>query len=151
MSVKVKILPNVYPTPSIKRVPSKFYLYTQKMANTYPPLILPFCFLTLTLIIYHTVGVAASGDIFKDNWVHATNPKPQCHDTLAECMVKEEIEMGMEINRRILATSNYISYQALRSNSIPCSRRGSSYYNCRVGSQANPYSRQCTTLTQCRS
>ncbi|KAL5783890.1 hypothetical protein ACOSP7_008919 [Xanthoceras sorbifolium] len=64
---------------------------------------------------------------------------------------EEEFQMDNEINRRILATSNYISYGALQRNSVPCSRRGASYYNCQNGAQANPYNRGCSQITRCRS
>lgn len=56
-----------------------------------------------------------------------------------------------EFNRRVLATSGYISYQALRRGSVPCNYRGASYYNCRPGANANPYSRGCSAITRCRS
>lgn len=62
-----------------------------------------------------------------------------------------EFELDSETNRRILATSNYISYGALQRNTVPCSRRGASYYNCQNGGQANPYNRGCSTITRCRS
>ncbi|KHN02967.1 hypothetical protein glysoja_004387 [Glycine soja] len=58
--------------------------------------------------------------------------------------------MESESNRRILAGRSYISYGALRRNTVPCSRRGASYYNCRPGAQANPYSRGCSAITRCR-
>ncbi|VVA97887.1 unnamed protein product [Arabis nemorensis] len=81
----------------------------------------------------------------------------ECRGTIAECSVSADVEMGggefemdSEINRRILATRRYISYGALRRNTIPCSRRGASYYNCRRGAQANPYSRGCSAITRCR-
>ncbi|KAK0602616.1 hypothetical protein LWI29_035280 [Acer saccharum] len=63
----------------------------------------------------------------------------------------EEFDMmDNEINRRILATTKYISYGALQRNTVPCSRRGASYYNCKNGAQANPYSRGCSQITRCR-
>ncbi|CAN1195422.1 Protein RALF-like 33 [Linum perenne] len=63
----------------------------------------------------------------------------------------EEFGMESEISRRILQQNNrYISYGALRRNTVPCSRRGASYYNCRSGAQANPYSRGCSAITRCR-
>ncbi|XP_010474880.1 PREDICTED: protein RALF-like 1 [Camelina sativa] len=74
-----------------------------------------------------------------------------CHGSIAECIGAEEEEMDSEINRRILATTKYISYQSLRRNSVPCSRRGASYYNCQNGAQANPYSRGCSAIARCRS
>ncbi|KAL9450430.1 hypothetical protein AB3S75_012218 [Citrus x aurantiifolia] len=63
---------------------------------------------------------------------------------------EEEFELDSEINRRILATNKYISYGALQRNSVPCSRRGASYYNCQNGGQANPYHRGCSAITRCR-
>ncbi|XP_018845912.2 protein RALF-like 33 [Juglans regia] len=74
-----------------------------------------------------------------------------CKGTVAECLAGEEFELGSEISRRILATSGYISYGALQRNTVPCSRRGASYYNCQGGAQANPYSRGCSSITRCRS
>ncbi|CAI9102134.1 OLC1v1000354C1 [Oldenlandia corymbosa var. corymbosa] len=62
-----------------------------------------------------------------------------------------EFELDSESNRRILATTRYISYGALQRNSVPCSRRGQSYYNCRPGAPANPYTRGCSAITRCRS
>jgi Rapid ALkalinization Factor (RALF) len=61
-----------------------------------------------------------------------------------------ELEFGGSL-RRVLATSDYISYGALQADSTPCSVRGASYYNCRPGASANPYDRGCSAITQCRS
>ncbi|KAJ4750009.1 RALF [Rhynchospora pubera] len=55
-----------------------------------------------------------------------------------------------EHTRRVLANSRYIGYAALRRDSVPCSYRGASYYNCRPGAHANPYSRGCSAITRCR-
>ncbi|KAJ1692126.1 hypothetical protein LUZ63_008824 [Rhynchospora breviuscula] len=69
---------------------------------------------------------------------------------LGECL---DLELGIdssESSRRILASSGYIGYDALRRDSTPCSQRGASYYNCRPGAQANPYSRGCSAITRCR-
>ncbi|XP_020158705.1 rapid alkalinization factor [Aegilops tauschii subsp. strangulata] len=58
---------------------------------------------------------------------------------------------GDAVARRVLQSGNgYISYGALRRDNVPCSVRGSSYYNCRPGGQANPYSRGCSAITRCR-
>ena len=46
--------------------------------------------------------------------------------------------------------TGYISYLALSRDSVPCSQRGASYYNCQPGAEANPYSRGCSAITQCR-
>ncbi|KAI3443132.1 uncharacterized protein J3R85_000019 [Psidium guajava] len=82
----------------------------------------------------------------------------ECRGSIAECLAAggadgewgEELAMDSETNRRILATTRYISYGALRRNTVPCSRRGASYYNCRAGAAANPYSRGCSRITRCR-
>ncbi|KAF3322803.1 Rapid alkalinization factor [Carex littledalei] len=47
-------------------------------------------------------------------------------------------------------TTGYISYGALVADSVPCSVTGASYYNCKPGAAANPYTRSCTAITQCR-
>ncbi|KAI5009918.1 protein RALF-like 33 [Hordeum vulgare subsp. vulgare] len=44
----------------------------------------------------------------------------------------------------------YISYDALRGDAVPCSRPGVPYYNCRVSTTANPYTRGCDSITRCR-
>ncbi|XP_031280552.1 protein RALF-like 33 [Pistacia vera] len=77
--------------------------------------------------------------------------KGRCQGSIAECMAKDEFEMDTEINRRVLATTQYISYGALQRDTVPCSQRGASYYNCQTGAEANPYDRGCTEITRCRS
>ncbi|KAI3449504.1 hypothetical protein Pfo_006169 [Paulownia fortunei] len=86
------------------------------------------------------------------SWMPINKPAT-CKGSIAECMADGtgEFDMDSEVNRRILATTKYISYGALQANSVPCSRRGASYYNCRPGAEANPYTRSCTAATQCRS
>ncbi|GAV83486.1 RALF domain-containing protein [Cephalotus follicularis] len=71
--------------------------------------------------------------------------------SIAESLADEEFELDSEISRRILATTQYISYGALQRNTVPCSRRGASYYNCQPGAAANPYTRGCSAITRCRS
>ncbi|KAH7578365.1 hypothetical protein JRO89_XS01G0373000 [Xanthoceras sorbifolium] len=82
------------------------------------------------------------------NWLPT---KARCQGSVADCMTDDEFGMDSEINRRILATTNYISYGALQRNTVPCSQRGASYYNCQQGAEANPYNRGCSAITQCRS
>ncbi|CAA0828194.1 Protein RALF-like 33 [Striga hermonthica] len=90
------------------------------------------------------LNTANAGEDF--GWI----PAATCRGSIAECM-DGEFELDSESNRRILATTKYISYGALQPGNIPCSRRGASYYNCRPGAEANPYTRSCTTATRCRS
>ncbi|TKY61794.1 Rapid alkalinization factor [Spatholobus suberectus] len=82
-------------------------------------------------------------------WVPKTTPP--CQGSIGECLADGEFGMDSESHRRILATSQYISYRALQRNTVPCSRRGASYYNCRPGADANPYTRGCPTITRCRN
>ncbi|KAJ0980663.1 hypothetical protein J5N97_008918 [Dioscorea zingiberensis] len=97
------------------------------------------------LLLLLIAGAAGSGHEL--GWIPT---RSACRGTIAECLAGEEFDLGSETNRRILATSSYISYGALRRDSVPCSRRGASYYNCRAGGQANPYSRGCSAITRCR-
>ena len=65
-----------------------------------------------------------------------------------------EMEMDSEAHKRLLweATTRrrYISYDALRGDVVPCSRPGVPYYNCRIMTTANPYTRGCESITRCR-
>ncbi|XP_071737308.1 protein RALF-like 33 [Rutidosis leptorrhynchoides] len=124
--------------------------------------ILVICAAILTIHIFTLSfpAVDASGD-HSLSWIPTT--ASGCRGSMAECIAEggdlnindnddvDEFAMDSEINRRILATNKrYISYGALSRNNVPCSRRGASYYNCRRGAQANPYSRGCSTITRCR-
>lgn len=69
--------------------------------------------------------------------------------SVGDC-IGEDAELLMDSHHsRHLAQHKYISYAALRANSIPCSRRGHSYYNCQKRQQANPYRRGCSRITHC--
>lgn len=62
----------------------------------------------------------------------------------------EEMMMESETTRRTLAgRPSYISYGAMRRGSIPCNRRGNSYYGCNAHGRANPYQRGCTRISRC--
>ncbi|XP_072994081.1 protein RALF-like 33 [Typha latifolia] len=107
---------------------------------------LPF-FLLFLPFLAAVAAASVAGDHLHLSWV----PQSSCSGTTAECLAgEEEFDLSSEVSRRILATSGYISYGALRRDSVPCSRRGASYYNCRPGAQANPYSRGCSAITRCR-
>ncbi|KAK9077764.1 hypothetical protein SSX86_006101 [Deinandra increscens subsp. villosa] len=111
---------------------------------------------------FPAVHAASTGGDHRTGWFPATTPSVAggCRGSVAECLAEGgdledtddmELLMDSESSRRILATnSRYISYGALSKNNVPCSRRGASYYNCRSGGQANPYSRGCSTITRCR-
>ncbi|XP_058197769.1 protein RALF-like 22 [Rhododendron vialii] len=73
-----------------------------------------------------------------------------CNGQVGDCIdVEEEMMMGSEGARRVLARQRYISYGALRANNVPCTKRGRSYYNCNTRGRANPYSRGCSRITRC--
>ncbi|KAG6575064.1 Protein RALF-like 33, partial [Cucurbita argyrosperma subsp. sororia] len=119
-------------------------------------LIAAFAVLAAHFLILSATAIDFSGD----NEILFAPTKSECRGSIAECFLAGndddsgfgmEFEMDSEINRRILATTRYISYGALRRNNVPCSRRGASYYNCRPGAQANPYTRGCSAITRCRS
>ncbi|KAJ3699895.1 hypothetical protein LUZ61_003600 [Rhynchospora tenuis] len=44
-----------------------------------------------------------------------------------------------------------IGYGALKADNVPCDITGASYYNCHPSSPANPYTRSCSAITQCRN
>ncbi|KAE8735053.1 Protein RALF-like 33 [Hibiscus syriacus] len=97
------------------------------------------------------ITVNSSGDHHKHQileWIPIGSP---CKGSVSECLAGEEFELDSEISRRMLVTTRYISYGALQRNTVPCSRRGASYYNCQPRAQANPYNRGCSRITRCRS
>lgn len=106
----------------------------------------------MIMAVVAAMTVDASGDHLQQpiiGWLSTT--RSPCDGSVGECLGGEEFELDSEISRRILATTKYISYGALQRNTVPCSRRGASYYNCQPGAQANPYSRGCSKITRCRS
>ncbi|KAL8166367.1 hypothetical protein V2J09_007866 [Rumex salicifolius] len=107
-------------------------------------LILAVGFIAMSALSAVDAGVDFGSEL---SWLPVT--RSGCDGPMGECGL-EEFELDSEINRRILATSRYISYAALNKNSVPCSRRGASYYNCRPGSSSNPYKRGCSAITRCR-
>ncbi|KAI4301765.1 hypothetical protein L6164_035012 [Bauhinia variegata] len=121
------------------------------MANSYSIVFLLIC---ATMLVLSSSPTVNAGEVLVPRHQHHLSwltTKSSCKGSIAECLEADEFDLDSEINRRILATNQYISYGALQRNTVPCSRRGSSYYNCRPGAQANPYSRGCSAITRCRS
>nr|WFF64134.1 RALF-like protein 33 [Medicago sativa] len=115
-------------------------------------------FLFFSILALHVSLSSSSTLDFTDNQLSSffLPSDSGCRGSIAECSLlagdedETEFMMDSESNRRILAARRYISYGALRRNTVPCSRRGASYYNCRPGAQANPYRRGCSAITRCR-
>ncbi|CAO2196342.1 unnamed protein product [Urochloa humidicola] len=66
--------------------------------------------------------------------------------TVGECSDDD----GAVARRELQGGGGYIGYGAMSAGNVPCSYRGASYYNCRPSGAANPYSRGCSAITQCR-
>ncbi|XP_038684786.1 protein RALF-like 1 [Tripterygium wilfordii] len=116
------------------------------MANSLSFLVLTFCFCIIAQII-SSPTVDAGGH----NRLSWGPLRSGCQGSVADCIGENEFDMDSVINRRRLATNNYISYGSLQRNTVPCSHRGASYYNCKAGAEANPYNRGCSAITRCRT
>ncbi|KAL2540508.1 Protein RALF-like 33 [Abeliophyllum distichum] len=92
--------------------------------------------------------ISATNASVADHEISWMSTKSGCQGSMADC---GEFDMEFGINRRVLVANKYISYGALQANSVPCSLKGASYYNCQPGGEANPYNRQCSAVTDCRS
>ncbi|XP_058200145.1 rapid alkalinization factor-like [Rhododendron vialii] len=123
-----------------------------KYSSAFRRMLIMSSFLVLSPIVLSTV-VEATGNHHKWKWIPAG--QGECRGTIGECMGaagdQGEFDMDSESNRRILTTTKYISYGVLERDFVPCSIKGTSYYNCVLGGQANPYTRGCSAITQCRS
>ncbi|XP_026440313.1 protein RALF-like 4 [Papaver somniferum] len=75
----------------------------------------------------------------------------RCNREGGDCIGENnELIVDSKINRRSLfQPKRHISYDAIKKDWIPCSKRGRSYYDCTKASQANPYNRGCTVATHC--
>ncbi|OEL19416.1 hypothetical protein BAE44_0019565 [Dichanthelium oligosanthes] len=107
-----------------------------------------------------SAGGVVGGDLMAGQLVMRRGGR-MCRGTVGECMEYFDVDAegegdvaGMATGgskRRVLqGGSGYIGYDALRRDNVPCSQRGASYYNCQPGAEANPYSRGCSAITQCR-
>ncbi|KAL6622708.1 hypothetical protein ACP70R_032587 [Stipagrostis hirtigluma subsp. patula] len=110
--------------------------------------------LAIAAVSASSAAASLTGDQLELGFLAGGSGRRECRGTVAECLAEEEeAELGSaaaEGHRRALYSRGYISYGALRRDSVPCSRRGASYYNCRPGGQANPYHRGCNRITRCR-
>ncbi|KAI3440449.1 uncharacterized protein J3R85_003519 [Psidium guajava] len=135
------------------------------MANNFSPSPRPCLFLISAVVLASLLASAVRGGGVSEHgrhhhlgWAGGAASRSRCEGSIAECLAaggggdgEWEFDLDSESNRRILATSRYISYGALQRNTVPCSRRGASYYNCQAAASSNPYSRPCSAITRCRS
>ncbi|KAI3951451.1 hypothetical protein MKW92_006497 [Papaver armeniacum] len=119
---------------------------------------LAFFFFTIFMIITTATTSLTDSTNHETGWISTTTTRSSSSElsscegsTVGECENGHEFGMDSEISRRILETTKYISYESLKKNSVPCSQKGASYYNCKPGAQANPYNRGCSAITKCRS
>ncbi|KAF8031195.1 hypothetical protein BT93_D0408 [Corymbia citriodora subsp. variegata] len=95
-----------------------------------------------------SLAMVAESSPYSFNFVGAGDLSMSVGDSIGEF---NEIMLDSEINRRQLAGGRrYVSYGALKKNSVPCNRRGQSYYNCNKMKKANPYKRGCSAITHCK-
>lgn len=74
--------------------------------------------------------------------------------TMSNCLEdsNEYAMMSSETDRRVLLDGilgSFISYLVMDKNRVPCSEKGTSYYNCSPNGTANPYERGCQRITGC--
>ncbi|XP_018852452.1 protein RALF-like 19 [Juglans regia] len=98
------------------------------------------------------LAVVAESSTFHapDGWGINKVGTGSCNGVVGDC-IGEENEMLMDSHhgRDLAQRKKYISYGALKANSVPCGRRGNSYYNCQKRKRANPYKRSCNAITHC--
>lgn len=102
--------------------------------------------------VHNTVATvdARDYDDFGDNKSTDHMEGTYCDGQLGECNISEEELEMMESEISGGGRQRFIGYGALQRNSVPCSRRGQSYYNCRSHAKANPYTRGCSVITRCK-
>ncbi|KAL9670524.1 hypothetical protein QQ045_008077 [Rhodiola kirilowii] len=90
-------------------------------------------FLSMTIIL---VSLASASSTNGTSWIDDDD--------------EPHLSLNWEDHRRGLAQkTKYVSYSALKKNSVPCNKKGSSYYNCNSRQKANPYKRGCSKITNC--
>ncbi|KAI3919078.1 hypothetical protein MKW98_016631 [Papaver atlanticum] len=76
----------------------------------------------------------------------------KCNRMGGDCIGEDndQLMVDSKINRRwSFQPKRHISYDAIKKDWVPCSKRGRSYYDCTKASKANPYNRGCTVATHC--
>ncbi|KAE8708169.1 Protein RALF-like 33 [Hibiscus syriacus] len=89
--------------------------------------------LVISVVLTKLVVASFTVDSSGEHYLSLVPAEAGCQVSVAECMMYDELDMDSEISRRVLQTTKYISYGALHRDTVPCSRRGASYYNCQPG------------------
>ena len=85
--------------------------------------------------------------------VQADRAAAGCRGSVGMCPASDEVRgLGKGAGASIMSADSErvrrrVHHQ--QRDSVPCSRRGASYYNCRPGAQANPYRRSCSHIKHC--
>ncbi|KAK9989236.1 hypothetical protein SO802_029475 [Lithocarpus litseifolius] len=104
----------------------------------------------LIILLLAFVVVVESSPYFHDVSSWGLTKYGSCDGAVGDCIGEEnEMLMDSHPSRILRGRKRYISYGALRANSVPCGRRGHSYYNCQRRQRANPYRRGCNIITHC--
>jgi hypothetical protein len=128
-----------------------------RMRATMPPRPRRRAALAVLLVATVFLAAASSAPVYHDDdggeWA-ADADYGYYYGSVAACagtVARAECEVvAARTRRRELGGDGNIGYGALQKDQTPCSYRGASYYNCRPGGSANPYTRGCTAMTQCR-
>ncbi|KAF5191553.1 Rapid alkalinization factor [Thalictrum thalictroides] len=114
-------------------------------------LILLFVLVVSTFVVDSSSSYIVTDDVTSFNFNgDGTGGLKTCNGLVGECIDQdEEMSIDSEMVRRSLKTRRFISYNALRRNSVPCNTRGASYYRCGRASKVNPYRRSCSRITLC--
>ncbi|KQK21729.1 protein RALF-like 22 [Brachypodium distachyon] len=109
----------------------------------------------LLLVAALAVSATAAAELASDSAGRSSRGTRSCGGGTVEEECLGDGGLGLSLRRRLHdeeeeEQAQYISYSALRRDSVPCSVPGMSYYNCQPDAEANPYTRGCSAITQCR-
>ncbi|KAI3831119.1 hypothetical protein MKX03_017223 [Papaver bracteatum] len=107
-------------------------------------------FILASVVCSTAESSSASSDMSVGSEVARSLTK-KCNRMGGDCIGEDnELMIDSKMNRRSLfQPKKHISYDALKRKPIPCHKRGKSYYDCTIASQANPYHRSCSIITHC--
>ncbi|CAM8912918.1 unnamed protein product [Rhodiola kirilowii] len=114
--------------------------------------------LALSIALTSLVSVVTSSDDDDDDdydynritWItNRTASSSSRQAIIDECRAHEDsFKFESESNRRILGTSQCISYGAMNRDRVPGNQHGASYCNSTHGAEANTYRRGCSAINR---